>query len=86
MAQTTYLVLMLIWLAFEAALGAVHLANNPSRSLKQAAGRVLHTGLRTLMLVLTLLQLGGCGGGDCDEDCLRDHGPVDCKAQPEACR
>lgn len=40
--------------------------------------------LRALLAAVTL-ALAACGGGDCDDDCLKDHGPVDCKAQPEAC-
>lgn len=86
MSLTAYLVLMCLWLSFDAALSLVQLANNPSRGPGHAAARALHSGLRLALVVLTVMQLGGCGGGDWPQDDDKVPPPgVDCATRPELC-
>lgn len=40
---------------------------------------------RIALAAVAMCAVTACGGGDCDAQCLKDHGPVDCTAQPEAC-
>lgn len=40
---------------------------------------------RIVLATLLALTLAACGGGDWDEE-SPDTMPVDCKAQPQACR
>lgn len=85
MSLTSYLVLMLIWLSFETAASFLAVAS-------AAGGKApTHVALAaTLLLVrgalvaLTLVQLGGCGGGSDDDGKVPPPG-VDCQARPELC-
>lgn len=86
MSTTAYLVIMLIWLSFESLTSLLAWAGAHERGrTTQAAGNALLSLVRLGLAILTVLMLGGCGGGDCDADCLRDFAPVDCQATPELC-
>jgi hypothetical protein len=47
--------------------------------------RAVSAVIRTAMLIWTVGLLAACGGGDCDAECLKDFGPVDCQADPKQC-
>lgn len=86
MSTTTNLVLILLWLAFDTALGVVLLAANTRRSAGQAMASAALFVIRMLLVALAAIQLSGCGGGDWPED-QHDVPPpgVDCATRPELC-
>jgi hypothetical protein len=52
----------------------------------QAAGTAIASVIRLLLVALTAMQLGGCGGGDWPEGDTDVPRPgVDCQARPELC-
>jgi hypothetical protein len=86
MSAASYLLIMLVWLAFDAALGVVLLASDPKRTPGQVAGTAILSVMRLLLVALTAMQLGGCGGGDWPEEGADVPRPgVDCQARPELC-
>ena len=86
MSITHYLVIMLIWLSIEALASLLAWASSHELGRRSnAAGSALLSLVRLGLLTLTVLMLGGCGGGGCDADCEKDFAPVDCQATPELC-
>jgi uncharacterized membrane protein (DUF4010 family) len=84
MTTSHYLVLMLIWLSIEAAASLFAWSSQKKLGNRSsAAGAALLALLRLGLVMLTVLMLGGCGGGDPLPDVPTPG--VDCQAQPELC-